>query len=72
MSSLLVSITAQIAALDAQLISISPTSVSANGISETNTDWVKLSDQRMKLEMILNRINGSSPMIVRGSLRGMR
>lgn len=72
MSSLLVSITAQIAALDAQLLSISPTSVSANGVSETNVDWVKLSDQRLKLEMILNRINGTSPMIVRGYVRGLR
>lgn len=72
MSTLLVSIQNQITALDARLSTISPTSVAADGTSVTNPDWIALSDQRMKLEAYLGRLDGSAPMIVRGRLRGLR
>ena len=70
-STLISSIQAQITALDTQLASISPTSVGADGVSVTNNDWVSLSNQRLKLEMILGRLTGDRPMIVRGRVKGI-
>ena len=71
MSTFAASIAAQIAALDERLTSVSPTSVGADGTSVTNPDWVALSNQRIKLEGILGRINGTSPMFPRGVVTGL-
>ncbi len=71
MSTFAASIAAQIAALDAKLLSVGPTSVGADGTSVTNPDWVALSNQRIKLENIQNRINGTSPMLARGVVTGL-
>jgi hypothetical protein len=70
MSTLAVSIQAQITALDAKLLSIDPTSVSADGTSVTNPDWIALSNHRMKLEQMLERVTGTAPMFVRGRIKG--
>ncbi len=72
MSTLVVSLTNQIAALDAVLLTVSAVTVSADGVTVTNQRWTELSDQRMKLEMMLNRASGASPMFVRGRVNGLR
>ncbi len=71
MSTFAASIAMQIAALDLKLASVGPTSVGADGTSVTNPDWVALSNQRIKLEGILNRISGASPMFPRGVVTGL-
>lgn len=64
------SIQAQIDALDVQLASIGPTSVGSDGTSITNPGWVELSNQRIKLEGILNKITGRR--FPRGVVTGLR
>lgn len=71
MSTFAVSIQAQIDALDAKLISVSPTSVAADGTSVTNPDWIALSNQRIKLEGILAKVGGTT-MFPRGVVTGLR
>lgn len=71
MATLAVSLAAQIAIIDAQMSSISPSSVSANGVSETNVDWLKLMERRAILEGYLGRLNGTAPMIIRGVVKGL-
>lgn len=71
MATLAASIASQIAAIDAQMSAISPTSVGANGVNETNPDWIALSKRRMALEVYLGRVNGTAPMIVRGIVKGL-
>ncbi len=70
MSTIAVSIQAQIDALDAKLTSVSPTSVGADGTSVTNPDWVTLSNQRLKLEEFKNRL--TQTMFPRGVVTGLR
>lgn len=71
MSTLIASIEAQITALDAKLLSVDPTSVSSDGTSVTNPDWIALSNHRMKLEQMLDRLSGNAPMFVRGRIKGL-
>lgn len=71
MSTLIASIAAQITALDAKLLSISPTSVAADGTSVTNPDWIALSKHRIYLEQMLDRLSGTAPMFVRGRVKGL-
>jgi hypothetical protein len=71
MSTFAVSIQAQIDALDAKLTSVSPTSVGADGTSVTNPDGVALSNQRIKLESILTKVNGGVR-FPRGVVTGLR
>jgi hypothetical protein len=71
MSTLAVSIQAQIDALDAVLATVAAVSVSSDGTSIVNQRWTELSDQRLKLEMLLNRVNGPRPMFVRGVVKGL-
>jgi len=71
MSTLAVSLAAQITALDARLASIAANSMSAEGVSVSHPDWVALSNQRMKLQAMLDRINGTSPMFARGRVSGL-
>ncbi len=59
MSTLAVSLAAQITALDARLASIAANSMSADGVSVSHPDWVALSNQRMKLQAMLD-IGGST------------
>lgn len=71
MSTFAASIQAQITALDAQLASISPTSVSADGTSVSNPDWIALSKRRVELENLLNKAAGVT-MFPRGVVTGLR
>lgn len=71
MSTLAVSLQAQIDALDTELTAVSAISVGADGVSRTNQRWTELSDQRMKLEQMLNRALGTRPMVVRGRVKGL-
>lgn len=72
MSTLAVSIQAQIDALDTKLASISPTSVASDGTSVSNPDWIALSNHRLKLEEYKNRLAGTAPMFARGVVTGLR
>lgn len=71
MSTLLVSLQAQADALDARLSSITATSVSANGVNRQNPDWIALSNQRIKIAQLIDRLSGNSPMLVRGVVNGL-
>jgi hypothetical protein len=71
MSTIAVSLQAQIDALDAELTSVQAVSVGADGVSRTNQRWTELSNQRLKLEVLLARITGDAPMIVRGRVKGL-
>lgn len=71
MATLAQSIQTQIDAIDAQMASVTPTSYSANGVSGTNPAWLDLSKRRAILAGQLARLNGTSPMIVRGVVKGL-
>lgn len=72
MATLAASIAAQITALDARLASIAANSMSADGVAVSHPDWVSLSNQRMKLQMALDRLTGDSPMFARIRVSGLR
>ncbi len=66
------SIATQIAVIDARLAKMSATSMGSDGTSVTFPDYIALSNLRLKLELILNRINGTAPMLARGVVKGFR
>jgi hypothetical protein len=72
MSAFTVSLQNQITALDAQLASISPTSVTNNGTSVTNPDWIALSKRRVELETLLNQASATTRRANRGVVTGLR
>jgi hypothetical protein len=65
------SLQAQIDVIDTYLATIKPTSVAADGVSSTSPDWIALSERRDKLQNMLDRISGASPMFVRSRTSGL-
>ena len=65
------SLQAQINVIDLYLAKIEPTSVAADGVSATSPEWLKLAERRDKLQNMLDRISGTSPMFARGRVSGL-
>jgi hypothetical protein len=64
-------ISQEIAAVDAVILGAPSTSVSADGVSRT-IDLTALYARRDQLQRMLDRATGSSPMILRGVVKGLR
>lgn len=67
------SIQAEIAILEGELAAIArSSSYSINGRSKTNQNYQQITKRLDQLYTQLGRANGSTPMITRGVLRGLR
>ena len=61
-----------IAVIDAELATIKAISVSADGASKARERRMDLIRERSYWQAALDRVNGTSPMFVRGHVGGMR